>query len=446
MMPSPHPRSTRQALSTLQYGLGTVAPPNPLVFCWRWRYELILGIGLPAALIVLDGVPVMLGALAAMEVLAVAALVWAPTRHLIVRAWRIITPHRVRVGCAQVWIHSRRDKIPAVLTTRQPFAERVQLWCRPLLLITASMGRLLVMLPRLAISVLCGFLMAEPLSLRIFQPEINAQIAITQQQARLGSQIAALRTDASTLHSQEVAAEPEGHAAIAGGRRCAARGTVPDQLEARQLGVFPAAWVVRLAFVLVDLSSLIAKFLFGKQLCDEMAEAVRKCKRVAAQRLRGQAQLEQNMVAHSAGDEEEIDEANRSQQIIVTCADAQPGGQAHAARIQAINLNKTAQPSRIHEWMAVPTTPTPSRVAWMGAGLLAASALALMAAQAAVHVSISSGWLTLAALLAALFLTACSRGFHRSLAWAPRTAVRPVGALADRVAVAGGGSVSEASL
>jgi hypothetical protein len=132
MMPSPRPRSTRQALAGLQYALGTVAPPNPLVFAWRWRYELIFGIGLPAALVVLGGIPVMLGTLAAMTVLAGAALLYAPTRrYLVARAWCIITPHRVRVGCAQAWIHSRRGKIPVVLlTTRQPFGERVHIWCR----------------------------------------------------------------------------------------------------------------------------------------------------------------------------------------------------------------------------------------------------------------------------------------------------------------------------
>jgi hypothetical protein len=132
MIPSPRPRSTRQALAGLQYALGTVAPPNPLVFAWRWRYELILGIGLPAALVLLGGIPVMLGTLAAMAVLAGAALLYAPARrYLVARAWCVITPHRVRVGCAQAWIHSRRGKIPVVLlTTRQLFGERVHLWCR----------------------------------------------------------------------------------------------------------------------------------------------------------------------------------------------------------------------------------------------------------------------------------------------------------------------------
>jgi hypothetical protein len=132
MIPSPRPRSTRQALASLQYALGTVAPPNPFVFAWRWRYELGLGIGLPVALVALGGIPLMLGTLSALAVLVGAALFWAPARrYLIARVWCVITSHRVRVGCAQAWIHSRRGKIPIVLlTTRQPFGERVHLWCR----------------------------------------------------------------------------------------------------------------------------------------------------------------------------------------------------------------------------------------------------------------------------------------------------------------------------
>ena len=91
-----------------------------------------MGIGLPATLIVLGDIPVMLAAYAALAVLVSAALIWAPARRLLLaRAWCIITPHRVRVGCAQASIHSRRGKIPIVLlTTRQPFGERVRLRCR----------------------------------------------------------------------------------------------------------------------------------------------------------------------------------------------------------------------------------------------------------------------------------------------------------------------------
>ena len=132
MIPSPRPRSTRQALAGLQYALSVVAKPNPPVLFWRWRYELILGIGLPGALIVLGGLSVMLITLGVLVLLAGAALLWAPARrHLLARVWCIITPHRVRTGCAQGWIHSRYGKIPIVLlTTREPFGERVHLWCR----------------------------------------------------------------------------------------------------------------------------------------------------------------------------------------------------------------------------------------------------------------------------------------------------------------------------
>jgi len=55
---------------------------------------------------------------------------------------------------------------------------------RLLLLVTSSKSRLLAMIPRLAISALLGFLIAEPLTLRVFQPEIKAQIAVTAQQAQ----------------------------------------------------------------------------------------------------------------------------------------------------------------------------------------------------------------------------------------------------------------------
>jgi hypothetical protein len=131
-MPSPRPRNTRQALASLQYALGTTARSNPLVMAWRWRYELAIGVGLPLLLIVFTGIRGMLITLAAMAVLMGVAMIWAPSRHYLAdRAWCVITPHRVRVGCVQGWIHSRRGKIPIVLlTTRQPFGERVHLWCR----------------------------------------------------------------------------------------------------------------------------------------------------------------------------------------------------------------------------------------------------------------------------------------------------------------------------
>ncbi len=130
-MPSPRPRSTRQARAGLEFGLGTVARANLAVAAWRWRYELLgmaslaviwttLGIGDAAA--ITAGLVALLGGTASLP---------AGRRFLAAHAWCIVTPHRIRVGCAQAWIHSRDGKMPAVLLTRrQPSGERVYLWCR----------------------------------------------------------------------------------------------------------------------------------------------------------------------------------------------------------------------------------------------------------------------------------------------------------------------------
>lgn len=132
MMPSPRPRSTRQAYAGLQYAFGTVTRASPIVAAWRWRYELAATAGLAAGWIALGiaaGTAITAGLLAGLA--GTAACSSRGRQFLAAHAWRIVTPHRVRVGCAQAWIHSRNGKIPAVvLTTRQPFGERVYIWCR----------------------------------------------------------------------------------------------------------------------------------------------------------------------------------------------------------------------------------------------------------------------------------------------------------------------------
>jgi len=132
MMPSPRPRGTRQAQAGYDYAVGTVARANPLITVFRWRYELAGAAALALAWTALGEVT---GAevVAAISVAVIAMAVISPQarRFLAARAWCIVTPHRVRVGCAQAWIHSRNGKIPIVLLTRRrPTGERVYLWCR----------------------------------------------------------------------------------------------------------------------------------------------------------------------------------------------------------------------------------------------------------------------------------------------------------------------------
>jgi hypothetical protein len=388
---------------------------------------------------------------------------------------------------------------------------------RLLLMVTASKKWLLAMLPRLAISVFLGFLIAEPLTLRIFQPEINAQMAVTTQQTQaaqlariehtyqpkitadenkiaslhnellsiqntishdqfkvgwmwhrvrpnthgpwgnrwrrraaaaqanynatapgINSQITARQGDVNLLRSQQTAAENKIHAAVAASSGWAAREAALNQLAAHSAGVNAQIWLVRLAFVLIDLAPLGIKFLvvlFGKQVYDEIAAAVRARHGVQAHQLRAQARLERDMVDRRADAQDDIDEARvdayRDQQVAAAyTGDQAPGpgwagsrsGKGRGPRIPAWSLSELVPVTKIHERMAVPMPRALSQVAWIGTGMLGALDLALLVARSAGHVSIAGGWLGLGALAAALALAAYSRGFRRGPAWAHRAA------------------------
>ena len=125
----PRQPNNPSVLSSLESALSSVARPNPIVVGWRWRYELGLLAGLGSFAIVQALGFVWL--IATWIVLVAMFGGWPPgRRQLIRRAWCVITPHRLRTGCAHAWIQSRRGRLPIILfTTPQPFGERVTLWC-----------------------------------------------------------------------------------------------------------------------------------------------------------------------------------------------------------------------------------------------------------------------------------------------------------------------------
>jgi hypothetical protein len=131
MRPDPYRYSAPRVPTDLRR-LVRVATPNPLVVVWRWRYELTLATGLTA------GIAVAISSFGAVMTMVVAAittltvLCWPTARQFATdRAWCIITPHRVRLGCTEGLIYSSRGKIPVVLwTSHRAFGERVLLWCR----------------------------------------------------------------------------------------------------------------------------------------------------------------------------------------------------------------------------------------------------------------------------------------------------------------------------
>lgn len=135
-MRSSRPRSTSETetVARLPTMLNTVARYSPLVWPWRWRYELGLCIGVTLGVISLTwafGARGLAVAAAAAGALVGIIYLWpAARRYAVARAWCIITAHRVRVGCSQALICSRSGKLPIVLwTSRQPFGERVLVWC-----------------------------------------------------------------------------------------------------------------------------------------------------------------------------------------------------------------------------------------------------------------------------------------------------------------------------
>lgn len=125
-------RRTGELLTTLQR---TLAPPrraNPVVAAWRWRYELtalaaaaLLAVGLTRTGVV--------GLTVAASVVSAGLVVlarWpAGRRRLAARVRCMVTPHRVRDGCAQARVYSARGRLPAVLScSPRPYGESVRLW------------------------------------------------------------------------------------------------------------------------------------------------------------------------------------------------------------------------------------------------------------------------------------------------------------------------------
>lgn len=121
-------------MSSVEFALQSARRPGPVEFCWHWRWEL----GLSAAAGMLSG---LIAAIFGLITLAAAAgaglaglstlLCWPPARaRIFAWGWCVITPHRVRAGCAGAWVQTRSGKLPFVLyTVPTEFGQRVQLWC-----------------------------------------------------------------------------------------------------------------------------------------------------------------------------------------------------------------------------------------------------------------------------------------------------------------------------
>ncbi len=120
-------------MASVEAALSAVARPNLIARLWHRRCELaLIAGGLVGAITIAYTLGLdWLVAVAAAMAIGVTAMVAAfpPGRQR--RAWRVVTPHRIRTGCTHTWIQTRDGRLPVALyTVPADFGERVWLWCR----------------------------------------------------------------------------------------------------------------------------------------------------------------------------------------------------------------------------------------------------------------------------------------------------------------------------
>jgi hypothetical protein len=131
----PHQPNDPSVMASVEAAVSTVARPGLIARSWHWRYELGLIAGVLLGTIGIGftlGPGWLIATAAATTAIGVAAMAAPPSRRrIIARAWCVITPHRIRTGCARAWIQTRNGRLPVVLyTVPAEFGERVWLWCR----------------------------------------------------------------------------------------------------------------------------------------------------------------------------------------------------------------------------------------------------------------------------------------------------------------------------
>ena len=112
----PRGQNDPSLISSLETAVREVRRPGPIRLAWSWRVEL----GMLAAIaglsaLIADSVGLIGLAAVAGAGLAVGAalLCWPPARkQIFARAWCVITPHRILVGCANAWVQTRRGRLP----------------------------------------------------------------------------------------------------------------------------------------------------------------------------------------------------------------------------------------------------------------------------------------------------------------------------------------------
>ncbi len=118
----------RRAVRALNH---TARRPLPPIVAWRWRYEIALVVAVPMVVVFLLAIMGWRWTMADIVLFGIFVAVCAPARLAIMaRARCVVTAHRIRTGCAEAYLVSRRGALPLICsTTPTPLGEQVRLWC-----------------------------------------------------------------------------------------------------------------------------------------------------------------------------------------------------------------------------------------------------------------------------------------------------------------------------
>jgi hypothetical protein len=120
-------------ITNIETALTPARRPGPADLAWHWRWEI-------GTIAVLAGFTTMIATSLGLLGLIVAAgaglaalgttMCWPPARaRFVARVRCVVTPHRIRKGCASAWVQTRDGNLPVVMScTPADYGERVRLW------------------------------------------------------------------------------------------------------------------------------------------------------------------------------------------------------------------------------------------------------------------------------------------------------------------------------
>lgn len=120
-------------ITNLETALTPTRRPGPIDLAWHWRWEIgamVALVGCTTIIAISSGSTGLIAAAGAGLAALGTMMCWPPARaRIIARVRCVITPHRIRKGCASAWVQTRGGNLPIVMScTPADYGERVRLW------------------------------------------------------------------------------------------------------------------------------------------------------------------------------------------------------------------------------------------------------------------------------------------------------------------------------